>query len=60
VKPEETSLIVENNIGLVVYESDSNYNQTVFLKTSFLDLGLFYYKIMRKDEVIYFGKFTIQ
>ncbi len=58
--PEETSLIVENNNGLVVYESDSNYNQSVFLMASYLDFGLFYYKIMRKDEVIYFGKFTVQ
>ena len=58
--PEETSLIVENNFGLIVYESDSNYNQSVFLKTSFLGFGLFYYKIIQKDEVIYFGKFTIQ
>lgn len=58
--PLETSLVVENNTGLVVYESDSNYNQSVYLKASFLNLGLYYYKIMRKDEVIYFGKFTIQ
>ena len=57
--PEETSLIVENNHGNVVYESDTNYNQSVFLKASYLDFGLFYYKIMRKDEVIYFGKFTV-
>ena len=58
--PVETSLIVENNIGLIVYESDSNFNQSVFLKASFLGPGLFYYKIMRKDEVIYFGKFTVR
>jgi hypothetical protein len=58
--PEETSLIIENNKGIVVYESDSNLNQKVLIKASFLNSGLFYYKIIRKDDVIYFGKFTIQ
>jgi hypothetical protein len=57
---EETTLVIENNKGEIVYESDSNTQQSVMLKASFLGFGLFYFKIMQKDEVIYFGKFTIQ
>ena len=57
---EETSLVVENNTGNTVYESVSNFNQSVYLKTDFLEPGLYYYKVMSKDEVFCFGKFMVQ
>jgi len=57
---EETSLVVENNTGRIVYESVSNFNQSVYLKTNFLEPGLYYYKVMSKDEVFWFGKFMVQ
>jgi hypothetical protein len=60
LNPEATSLIVENNRGIVVYESDSNFNPSVSLNAAFLNLGLFYYKIIQNEEVVYFGKFTIE
>jgi hypothetical protein len=57
---EETSLIVENNRGIVRYASESNTKQSVCLNASFLGHGLFYFKILRDDEIVCFGKFVIR
>jgi hypothetical protein len=57
---EETSVIVQNNRGITRYESESNSKQSVGLNASFFGNGLFYFKIMRKDEIVCFGKFIIR
>jgi hypothetical protein len=54
-----TSLVIMNNTGKVVYESDSNNIPTVTLSSSYFASGLYYYKLICNDEIICFRKFTI-
>jgi hypothetical protein len=58
--PAQTRLTIVDNRGEIRYESDYNQYQAVQIKASYLGPGLFYYKILNKDEVICFGKFTVQ
>jgi hypothetical protein len=58
--PAKTRLTIIDNRGELRYESEYNHYQTVQIKARFLGPGLFYYKIICKDEVICFDKFSIQ
>lgn len=58
-KNVKTSLYINDNLGILRYESEYNSYSSVRIKAGFLGKGLFYYKIVEEDEVVYIGKFTI-
>ena len=59
-RPAKTSLYINDNRGVLLYESEYNNYPSVQIKAGFLGYGLFYYKIVQEEEVVCFGKFIVQ
>jgi len=58
--PVETELKIMNNSGTLVHESAVLRKNIYSLPPGSLRSGLYYFKIIRGDELIYFGKFSIE
>jgi len=56
----EIELRIMNNSGTPVHESGTIRKNSYSIPSGKLKPGLFYFKILRGDELLYFGKFTIK
>ena len=54
------TIIITNNKGQPVFESQPINSKNFHFDTSKLSGGLYYFKFIINDEIIYFGKFTLQ
>lgn len=54
------TITITNNKGQPVFESQSINRKNFHFNTSKLSGGLYYFKFINNDEIIYFGKFTLQ
>jgi hypothetical protein len=52
--------MIVDNTGYVVFESESVTGNTIMVNGSQLNKGLFYFKVIRNDDLIYFGKFFVK
>ena len=57
---ENNILKILDNSGSEVYTSGLIKEKSYTLSPGILKKGLFYYKIMEKDEIVFFGKFYIE
>jgi hypothetical protein len=53
------SLEVIDNHGKIVFDSQPVYDKFLKLSSGDLNEGLFYFKILKDDEIVFFGKFFI-
>lgn len=53
------SLKIMDNKGNLVYEKKSGFNKILEIKQNTLMPGLYYFKFLANEEIIYFGKFEI-
>ena len=58
--PAEVELRIMNNSATLVHESGTIKKNTYSIPTGKLKRGLYYFKILRGDEILYFGKFSIE
>jgi hypothetical protein len=58
--PAEVELRIMNNFAILVHESGTIKKNTYSIPPGKLKQGLYYFKILSGDEILYFGKFTIE
>ncbi len=58
-EPAKVELMIMDNTGLTIKESES-LNNNYSLPPGTLKKGLFYFKVLQKDEIIFFGKFVVE
>jgi hypothetical protein len=56
----EIYLKIMNNSGTIVHESGLLSKKTYSLPPGTLKTGLYYFKVMEKEEILFFGKFTVK
>ncbi|MCX6247821.1 MAG: hypothetical protein NTW10_08820 [Bacteroidetes bacterium] len=56
----EINLIIMNNTGVTVHESPVLTKNRYSLPPGSLKNGLYYFKVMHDDEILYFGKFLVK
>lgn len=54
------TLVIMDNQGQRIFDSHPVHDQSLKVPSGILKNGLFYFKILREDEMVYFGKFTIE
>jgi hypothetical protein len=54
------ALVIMDNQGQLVFDSHPFRGKSIKLPSGKLKNGLFYFKILKDDEMLYFGKFTIE
>ena len=53
-------LIVTDNHGICVFETEKEMTNRIFFRASQFHSGLFYFKIIGNDDLLYLGKFYIE
>lgn len=56
---EDINLTIMDHLGTVVHEATLQNTRSYSLDGGTLKEGLYYFRIMQKDEIVFFGKFTV-
>ena len=54
------TMVIMDNQGQLIFDSHPVHDKSLKVPSGRLKNGLFYFKILKEDEMVFFGKFTIE